>query len=195
MYKRVKIFTILELIIVVSIISVLAAFLIPLLSDTESKALNDAEFDEMKKIQTAFIRLNQDCLLNDSELSECEKFGLWPLFQREHPLDSSKDLKAFDPERGKGWLGKYIAIEETRKINSTLDGQPESTAGTAVEVPVLKDPYGGYYRVLIPQGEAKIKLVVVCTGQDRELDTLSSSKNSDGNIESQGDDTVMRLLP
>ena len=108
MHKTEKKFTILELIITVSIIAVLASFLVPLLSDTESKAVNDAVFDEMKKIQSAFIRLNNDCILDDTVLTECKKYGLWPLFQSEHPADQTKDLNVFDPEKGKGWLGKYI---------------------------------------------------------------------------------------
>ena len=195
MRKREINFTILELIIVVSIIAVLASFLIPLLSDTESKALNDTVSDEMKKIQRAYLRLNQDYLLSDSEVSECKKYGLWPLLQREHPADSSKDLNVFDPEKGKGWLGKYIVLEESIKIDSTLDGQPESSSGTAVEVPVIKDPYGGYYRVLIPPGGSKDKLVIVCTGPDLVLNTSSLSTDSDGNIEAQGDDRIMKLLP
>jgi len=192
--KRTR-FTILELIIVVGIIAVLSTFLIPLFKNTQSKALKDVTFQEMKKIQRAFIRLNDDCLLTGSALEECEKYGLWVLFQREHPVLTGKNLQNYDPERGKGWLGKYMVSEGVVRIDPTLDGQKEGTGAGSVVIPVVKDSYGGYYRVLIPDGERKVKVVLVCAGPDGVLDTTSFSKDSDGDITAVGDDVVMRLLP
>ena len=188
-------FSLIELVLVISIIAITASFVIPLLNGTQEKAYQDTVTQEMKEIQKAFGNLNRDCLLSKSNLQECVKYGLWGLFTRKHPADSNKDLEAYSPERMRGWRGKYMSFEDTVRIDPSSDGQQESTDASAVEVMVIKDPYGGYYRVLGVTPFDESKLFLVCTGLDNKLDTVSSNKDADGNIIALGDDKVIKLIP
>ena len=188
-------FSLIELVLVISIIAITASFVIPLLNGTQEKAYQDTVTQEMKEIQKAFGNLNRDCLLSKSNLLECVKYGLWGLFTKKHPVDSNKDLEDFSPDRMRGWRGKYMSFEDTVRINPLLNGQPESTGVSSVAIMVIKDPYGGYYRVLGVSPFDESKVFLVCTGLDKKLDTVSTNKDSDGNIIALGDDKVLNLIP
>ena len=145
----------------------------------------------MRNIRQAFNRFDSDCVLTDERLEDIADYGLWPLMTRTHP-NGGDNYFEYDYEKGKGWRGPYIEREGEMNINNSLEGQPDGT----VAVPVINDPYGGYYRVIIPSGESAKKIVLVCTGKNGILETASSDKHAaTGNLEAQGDDTVLMLLP
>ena len=189
-------FTLVELVLVVVIIAVAASFLVPILGGVESRSVSEVTVYEMGRVRQAFAKLDSDCLLSDSQLSDIAEYGLWPLFRKEHPADSAKNLLEFDPDGNRGWRGPYAREEGEVEIDSGSDGQSApSPSGSGVVVPVLRDPYSGYYRVLIPRGGEPARLVLVCCGPDGVLDTTPDDKDSNGDIEARGDDDVVRLLP
>ena len=186
-------FTLMELVLAVSILAVLAAFIVPTLSKVSQKARSDVVAYEMGKLRDAFRKLDGDCVLSDSQLEDIAGYGLWPLARIEHPADSSKNIPSYAPARRRGWRGPYAVEEGEEKIDPNSDGQAAS--GTGTRVPVFRDPYSGYYRVLIPRGGNPGRLVLVCTGPDGVLDTTPDDLDANGDVVAKGDDKVERLAP
>ncbi len=192
MSSLIRRFSLIELVAVLGVIAVMAVIFIPYLSSTDIKAKEDVRAREMRSIQKAFGRLENDCVLTDSDLQDIADYGLWPLVSREHPyLGDEYDYEEYDYEKCKGWRGPYIERESEASISNT-EGQPSGT----ITVPVINDPYGGYYRVIIPNGESSRKIALVCTGENGVLETSSSDWNGDKFDEDLiGDDAVLMLLP
>ena len=192
--SKYKYFSLIELIVVISIIAATASFVVPLLSGTEDKAYHDTTTREMKEIQFAFKNLNKDCLLNENEFKECVKYGLWALFSNKHPVDPLKNIEVFSPGRMRGWRGKYMNFEDSVNIDPNALGQQLSTNSLSVNIPVIKDPYGGYYRLLCPTPFDLEKIVLICTGGNRKLETVSTNIDTNGNILPIGDDMLIKLI-
>lgn len=173
-------------------------------------------------------------------LEDIALYGLWPLFSSRHPVRAEgeewstatfKKYPLYDPETFSGWHGQYLQYDGIVTIaspvlqydytgdadNMTVTGNGAQTSGTEYKIPVLRDPYGGYYRILCPEArstdgntlsrkERLKRMVIICTGPNRKLETKSSSfldkedalyiKNINADdIFPQGDDIVMRLIP
>lgn len=173
-------------------------------------------------------------------LEDIALYGLWPLFVQHHPVRAEgddwssstfKQYPAYNAETHFGWRGPYLEYDgivqiatpglqyaysgsgETMSITS-FGGQSE---GSECKIPVLRDPYGGYYRILCPEArstdgnnlsraERLKRMVIVCTGRNRRLETTTTSflgTNDDSYIKSinadditaQGDDIILRLMP
>lgn len=175
-------------------------------------------------------------------LEDIALYGLWPLFVSKHPVRvegeswSSSTFKSYphyDPETKSGWRGQYLEYNGAAEIaepvlnyhytgsgsSLTITEAGAQSSGTACKIPVLRDPYGGYYRVLCPEvrssasggnelskAERLKRMVIVCTGPNRKLETATNSfiSTSDemyiqsingDDITAGGDDIVMRLIP
>lgn len=179
--------------------------------------------------------------LGNAKLNDIALYGLWPLLSDIHPVippESADYIKydAYDAVSGLGRRAPYLEQEglvqifpvtidethtqiescgqESRLVDDT--GVEILATGTNNRIPVIKDPYGGYYRVLCPIARTSgdghnlsifkrlQRMVIVCTGPNRKLDTLPNSfiDASDNphpsevdDIVAQGDDIVMKLMP
>lgn len=173
-------------------------------------------------------------------LEDIARYGLWPLFVRNHPVlteetywtaNKFKSYPEYDPEKQSGWRGQYLEYDGVMQIAApvlqynytgsgdslTVTNAGGQTEGSSCKIPVIRDPYGGYYRVLCPEarttdgnalsrGERLKRMVIVCTGPNRILETTTDSFlpaddesyvksiNAD-DIAAQGDDIVIRLIP
>ena len=201
-------FSLVELLIVIGILGVLATLIIPNFNNTTDDAKEQVTITEMREIQNAFRRFSADVMLknNNSRMENILKFGLWPLMKEDDP-GSSITYTDYDVETGIGRRGPYLQMEGEITISSspTAGGQASESSGTTV--PVMKDTYGGYYRVMCPEINSEDsetvkknklrRMVLVCTGTDRTLDTLNSNLDDDGNIKVPDgkDDKVLRLMP
>jgi hypothetical protein len=183
-------FSFVELLIALSLLAAMVYLALAFVPLTREEIHSTVSEKEMTDIQSAFGRLAEDMVLNDVQLDDFGEYGVWGLMQSTHP-DGGTDLSPWDPAQRRGWRGPYVAVEATARIDPTAPGQPDG----AVEVPVLLDPYGNRYRVLIPDagGNRQQHLALISTGSDGELDTIETAV--DGEIEAAGDDTVRRLLP
>lgn len=226
MYR--KNFSLIELLIVIGILGALLTLVLPGFNDTGEEAKGKVARTEMREIQQAFQRFAADVVFrkesDDSNqyLEDVALYGLWPLLWQSHPNSAVTGInyKDYDSDTGIGRRGPYLDEEGLVKITAPTDlatspGQVTDDSGT-IKIPVIKDPYGGYYRVLCPAARTDggnslsefkrlQKLVLVCTGPDRTLDTGVdsfletthddyTSANAD-DIVAQGDDLVIRLMP
>lgn len=225
-------FSLIELLIVVGIMGALTALILPIFYDTEKEAKATVARSKMKDIQRAFGRFYADLLpelrkqeadgtdVTNLALEDIALYGLWPLFNRNHPV-LTKSYSTYDPETHFGWHGQYVECDGVVTIGApTLNGAQTAGTGASTDckIPVLRDPYGGYYRILCPDArtdgggnalsrlERLKRMVIICTGPNRKLETSSNNfipttdadyiKNINGDdIVSGGDDIVMRLIP
>jgi len=166
-------------------------------------------------------------------LRDIALYGLWPLIVENHP-DTASGIRydQYDPENGFGRHVPYLEYEGIQEIAApemtyrfevetvSASGGQTAGSGSGIRIPVIKDPYGGYYRVLCPEIRSEAnggndleeefrrlrRMVLVCTGPDRKLDTTTDhfistadkdyvkSINGD-DLAAAGDDLVIRLLP
>ncbi len=225
-------FSLIELLIVIGIMGALLTLVLPGFNDTGAEAKDKVAQTEMREIQSAFRRFAADVVFRketgdtNQYLMDIAKYGLWPLLWETHPLGSSaspvSSYTEYDSDSGIGRRGPYLDEEGLVTIASgpgvlstETYGQVKDSEGT-VKIPVIKDPYGGYYRVLVPESRTTDgsslneykrlqKIVLVCTGPDKTLDTLPNSflaTTDDGytsatadDIVAQNDDIVIRLMP
>lgn len=176
---------------------------------------------------------------SNKKLYDIAAYGLWPLLCEVHPiLESSSDgyvsYDGYDESSGIGRRGPYLEQEGLMQVfpvtitsthttdlacgqeNKIIgeDNTETSASGTDRRVPVIKDPYGGYYRVLCPVARTDgsghnlsefrrlQKMVLVCTGPNRKLETFPNSFDTSSphpsiadDIVAQGDDLIVRLMP
>ena len=224
-------FSLIELLIVIGILGALLTLVLPSFNNTTTEAKDTVALAEMKDIQSAFRRFASDVIFREDQsgngnkyLYDIGKYGLWPLMIDEHPVESEQagiEYQDYDPEAGIGRRGPYLNEEGYLKIianpaitGSGQYGQPKDGSG-AGSVPVIKDPYGGYYRVLVPVANSGgddlslfkrlQKMVLVCTGPNGQLDTTPTSfytagedgshQNKVNDLKAEGDDIVIRLMP
>ncbi|MEM8549868.1 MAG: type II secretion system protein [Verrucomicrobiota bacterium] len=209
-------FSLIELMIVITILGVVVSLVIPAFGYSESNAKEDAHTAEMRAIQTAFVHYFYDnCPERDEgeALHAISYYGLYPLCTTEgienldtDPISSSggsvtaKDAvqSNYDAANCIGWNGAYLLHEGWKDIDASVVGQPESGASDAEHVPVVYDPYGGYYRVLIPDdgtSQHPRLITLVCTGPNNILETAPTDIDAYKQIYPVGDDIVLRLLP
>ncbi len=205
-------FSLIELLIVIGILGALVSLVLPGFSDTADHAKDKAAATEMREIQESFRRFAEDTRLKNSndDMYDIICYGLWPLTNETHPLgvdDAPVTYSEYDSSTGTGRRGPYLRREDEKSIatSPTNVGQVYDEGGT-VTIPVIKDPYGGYYRVMCPEitgseidterQKKYRKMVLICTGPDCDLDTSASNVDDDtGEIEAQSDDIVIRLMP
>lgn len=187
-------FSLLELMIVVVLATALLILVSTQVKYTEKEALEAVRNKEMADIQVAFQTVYDDCVLTGTHLQDIAQYGVWPIFSRTHP-DGGTDCDAYDADKDTGWRGPYGQAETQKSIDPASVGQVELTGAGAALVSVFLDPYGGYYRVIMPDVGAtrEGRLVLVCTGPDGVLNTLETAVG--GYVEASGDDTILRLLP
>ncbi|MGL4853830.1 MAG: type II secretion system protein [Lentisphaeria bacterium] len=234
--QKVVVFTLVELLIVISILGVLVSLVLPTFNSVDDDArLNLAKF-EMREIQQAFSKFASDVvfrseirgaiggmseeLISNRKLFDIALYGLWPLLIEHHPVlkegdQGYVDYGNYDFENMIGRRGSYLSVEDFVEIGKpeiigSMVGQTEGMSG---KIPVLKDPYGGYYRVICPEVRSDAvgnrlnefkrleRLVLVCTGANGILETFSDSF-ADGvhesmvdELEARGDDIIIRLMP
>lgn len=173
-------------------------------------------------------------------LEDIALYGLWPLFVRNHPVRTEGDewdtstfrkYPAYNTETRFGWRGQYLEYDDIAQIATpaltysytgtgsdlAVTSPGAQSPGTDCKIPVLKDPYGGYYRILCPEArtnngnnlsryERLKRMVIVCTGPNRKLETTTTSfidANDDAYVKTingddiapQGDDIIIRLMP
>jgi prepilin-type N-terminal cleavage/methylation domain-containing protein len=190
-------FTLVELLVVIAILGAFVALILPHVAPMADEANAAVRDKEMADIQAAFTRFHDHCLPDDAtDLADVRTHGLWPLFQQGLP-ESGADRWTYDPNKQVGWRGPYAAQEGVERINTASAGQePIPSGGT--RVPVVRDPHGGYYRVMAPRNGAVYdydRLVLVCTGEDQTLNTTQTTNGDDIEPDAGSDDTVVRLLP
>lgn len=194
--KSITGFSLVELLAVVSILVALAYVgILAGFPGVSEQAETTVKNSDMSTIARAFQAVYDDVVMTDAQLTEVSKFGLWPLFQKEHPTNNLLDLPEYDAKKKRGWRGPYAGAEfRDLKIDSTSVGQVTDAAGSAI--PGINDPYGGYYRVIMPNAGTykERRLALVCTGNDEELQTTDTPDANDY-IEASGDDTVTLLIP
>jgi len=237
-------FSLIELLIVIGILGALMTLVLPGFNDTSDDAKDKVAKAEMREIQKAFQRFAADVIFRNNtdgnnRLKDIAQYGLWPLVSETHPVLGSGDTgyvkyDEYDAESGLGRRGPYLEQEGLVQIfpvtitdayTSTLacgqeseitdaDGAKTAASGTDRRVPVVKDPYGGYYRVLCPAVRSDSdghslsefrrlqKMVLVCTGSNRKLETFPDTFDTDSphssvadDIIAGGDDIVIRLMP
>ncbi|MDD3118115.1 MAG: type II secretion system protein [Victivallales bacterium] len=229
-------FSLLELLIVIAILGVLVSLVLPGFSGAREDAKDKVARAEMQEIQSAFRRFSADVGLENypAKLKDICNYGLWPLLQEEHPRGATYQADnpvvkyaEYDAVTGIGRRGPYLSWEgrevmatptgDTAAAEPVAPGQDKVAAGTTI--PVVKDTYGGYYRVICPiitasdTAAAKLrkykKLVLICTGVNGVWDTTPAHLyddddnfrlNDDGEItpdnrDDGNDDIIIRLLP
>lgn len=216
-------------------------------SDESKKTVARTQMKEIRRAFSRFhadllseLRKKSSDGTTNHYLEDMARYGLWPLLVQKHPhltegadwgTNIFKSYPVYTPETNSGWRGPYLeysgivqiadtdllynytGTDEARTVTKT-GGQ---TQGETAKIPVMRDPYGGYYRLLCPEArtadgnalslyERLKRMVIVCTGPDRTLDTQTSSflsKEDDSyilNINADdiipaGDDMVMKLMP
>ena len=229
-------FSLIELLIVVAILGALMSLVLPSFNNVSEEGKEQIALHEMREIQAAFTRFAADMIFRqegeggaatNEYLLDIGRYGLWPLLVESHPvLTNGVSYREFDSNSGVGRRGPYLEEEAYVRIalppgiaaNGNF-GQAADTGSTA-SVPALKDPWGGYYRVVVPAANSAgdgsalneyrrlQKMVLVCTGADGILDTTPTSffnptddpdyhKNkADDLMPPPGsDDIVIRLMP
>jgi len=192
-------FSLIELMIVVVILGALTAIIVPMFLYSESDAKADAVISEMRAIQSAYIDFYNDNFPHHAELEELSRYGLYPLCFSSAPSAytgtwNDAIRSEYDPYNKIGWRGPYLMHEGLLDVRVDQSGQEKDSSGTRETVPVVNDPYGGYYRVLASDADSR-KLFLICTGRNQELDTGSTDTNEYGWIEAQADDIALPLLP
>jgi hypothetical protein len=167
-----------------------------MLSSKEIQAEETVCAKEMADIQKVFNKFYSDCVVTNDQLQDIGEYGLWPLLTNIHPAgDTTKDYETYNYEKGKGWRGPY-AKQEGDPVEITISEViPQKELSGGIKVPVLRDPYGGYYRAVIPVDKSSKKITLICTGKNGDLETDANDKDvTYGNIIAQGDDVVLQLL-
>jgi prepilin-type N-terminal cleavage/methylation domain-containing protein len=204
-------FSLIELMIVIVILGALVAIIVPMFSYSESDAKDDAVTSEMRAIQSAYIDFYNDNFPHNGELGNLSFYGLYPLCFTNEPAGysgahggtwSEAVRGEYDPYNNLGWNGPYLMQEGTNRVDIANAGQEEDSGGMII--PIVKDPYGGYYRVLSAYAESE-KMSLICTGRNRKLQTTSTDTNEQGWVEAiasgvdgdgdRYDDTALPLLP
>lgn len=203
MINKVQNYTLLELLLTISILGIVSSIALAQFSTTEQEARDIVRNAEMSKIQKAFINFYNDVSPTDTNLISIGDYGLWCLTQKEHPMATKTTAweTSYDTYKGKGWRGPYAHTEKiirivkpTKNINRT--GQ---IVGDYCDVPVLLTPLGQHYRVVIPRyGSTRYyrNITLIDPGQNDVIDsTVIFTDLSQEQIVAKGDDTVLQLLP
>ena len=200
MPKGINNYTLIELLLTITIIGIVSTVAITQFSTSDQDANNKIRDIEMMEIQKAFIRFYDDCTPSDSELVQIGKYGLWCLTQAKNPHDSTTPWGThFDTFKNRGWRGPYINAESSIMIkdSTTSAGQIKDPSGT-IKIPVILNPQGFHYRVLIPKFGTTIfykNIALVDPGADGVLDTNNSVTLAQPYITASGNDKVVQLLP
>lgn len=160
-------FTLVEILVVVSILAALAAIAAPIFRSVDETAGEQLANAELKRIAAALRQFKQDtgyypkqgpfATTNDANLASPGNLG--QLFAQ--PQDSGgSDILAWDIEAGRGWRGPYLTSFGEGEVGIGLDlaadGTGDPLAGatvvvvTAVADPFEKPPVGAYMQWLEP---------------------------------------------
>lgn len=200
-------FTLIELIIALVILGVLVTLILPSFNDTVKDSRGDALMAEMRSIQTAYTRYYRDNFPSTEPggtLEAISYYGLYPLctddtteitedgFQ--DPISLTGVALATDAFRGLdrandiGWNGPYLTNESRLVIQADQPGQPvdANLDPPEVRVPVINDPYGHYYRVVVPRDGDGIaypkRITLISTGPNGILETTENDVFRQGSL-------------
>lgn len=196
-------FSLIELMIVIVILGALTAIIVPMFSYSETNAKEDAVTAEMAAIRKAYLEFYNDNFPED-ELSNLANYGLYPLVRQPEPITTPANSypgtwanavhSDYDHYNDLGWNGPYLMHEGLQQVRVNIYGQVTTNAGTQCEIPIVKDPYGGYYRVVNAQNDSD-KLSLICTGRNLQLDTTDSTTNAYGWVTADTNTTDDVSLP
>lgn len=225
MKKKKKAFSLIELMIVIVIIGVMVSVMIASFDYSERRAEDESVQVEMYNIRKAFVAYYKDnfpSLEAEGAFHLVSRFGVAVLCEQSSIYydaisnSSHKDLynEAFadkDMKNKIGWNGAYI-MQEGRRSVKIVDSFDEAnvwqndaeydttnTTGTAISIPVIQDPYGGYYRIVIPKGKLGDDTseqfypqyaFIVCTGANKTLQTFSTDFD-----DNEDNDTYLEMVP
>ncbi len=172
----------------------------------------------MYNIRKAFVKYYNDnfpSLEENETFHLMTRFGVAVLCEKNleyYGITSTANQALFDlafadrdMKNNLGWRGAYITHEgrESVKIGDFTstecwqnDSDYDSNTGTSntssndKSIPVIKDPYGGYYRIVIPKGDIgngeeflPQYAFIVCTGANKTLQTFSEDFDDDEDSE------------
>ncbi len=221
-----KAFSLIELMIVIVIIGALVSIILTSFDYSERTAENDSVQVEMYNIRKAFVAYYNDNFPDfdeDGAFHLVARFGVGVLCEQsssyyDSTLSSTSDKDLYDSafadkdlKNKLGWNGPYIMQEGRRTVSidndfdaTTIwqnDSSNDTTSGStsSVSIPVVQDPFGGYYRIVIPKGDLKDGngerflpqyAYIVCTGANLTLQTFSEDFDDDEDSE-----TYLQLVP
>lgn len=136
--KKQQGFTLLELLVVVSVLATLAGITAVAMDGYEQDAQEQLVKVEMKRIASAIYRFKEDTgyfpeegIFGSANSSEAEKSNLEWLFSL--PNDKNGNPVLWNINSAKGWHGPYLEISSQERIaaESTICNQPEGLFNTA----------------------------------------------------------------
>lgn len=227
MNKERKAFSLIELMIVLVIIGAFVSIILTNFGSSEQVTRDQSVQVEMYNIRKAFVKYYNDNfpdLDKNGTFHLMARFGVAVLCEKNleyYGITNSANQALFDSafvdrdmKNNLGWRGAYITHEgrEAVKIGDFTstecwqnDADYDSNEGTTntsrndKSIPVIQDPYGGYYRIVIPKGklddgEGKRFLpqyaFIVCTGANKTLQTFSGDFDDDDESE-----TYLQMKP
>jgi hypothetical protein len=163
----------------------------------EETSKDNAVTTEMARIQSAYIQFYNDNFPSSDELKTLATYGLYPLVSSSAPSDVDEDdwpIEAeYDPYNNLGWDGPYIQAEGTAFVDVSDARQEEKEEGDGgIKIPIIEDPYGGYYRVMVSDDDDE-NISLICTGINQQLDAEGSGTDDYGWITNQVDDVALPL--
>jgi prepilin-type N-terminal cleavage/methylation domain-containing protein len=130
-------FTLLELLIVVSVIAIIAGVSLMSYSNTRSDSEDRAVRIEMQQLQQAVIRYfsDQNTYVNGTTASSPSDISFL--------IDMAP---SWDPDYRKGWRGPYLKRSVTKvsglvESDLSFNGDGDPSSGGEVDVPIKNDPY------------------------------------------------------
>lgn len=210
-------FSLIELLVVISIIGMLFAMIIPQFTGVEHLSKIKVNEANMRHIQEGFMRfISETGIANDPDrLKDIALYGLWPLTTLKHPntaLQKTMEYAPYNPDYEIGRrMESYLRATGVVKLQiPTVSGQNELAKEDdtkAITIPIMHDPFGGYYRILCPKfvGDASNpktllslkQMVLISPGIDQTLDyTENDFENGELKLDpGQKDDFALKLFP
>jgi prepilin-type N-terminal cleavage/methylation domain-containing protein len=179
--KTRKAFTLIELIVVLSILAALGGIVLPLCSEKLSAASETATRSTLAEARIAMLQYWHDTKLVQLDgvntvANESQRFNIAWLFA--NPVTNTSTIQ-FDPNQRVGWNGPYLAT-------STLD--------TTVGGPGLIDAWNQPLTVQYVNPSAALKDVrIVSAGPNGVVDILAATATSALTTNSIGDDLYVAL--
>jgi prepilin-type N-terminal cleavage/methylation domain-containing protein len=173
-------FTLLELLIVVSVIAIIAGMSLMSYSNTRSDSEDRAVRVEMQQLQQAVIRYFSDQNTYDNGTTASSPSDISFLIDM---------TPSWDPDYRKGWRGPYLKRSVTTSsdiMTDSLNFNGGARSVAKISVPVKNDPYYHPYSPPLPTGEKGYYHPYLFFDLDKTLGNVPRivSVGADGNYES-----------